>query len=74
MHPKGAERIKTAAATKCKVIITIGPERLSALARRLLSDVVLRAFPVAALSDGEHSLLWPRRFEPHKIFYLGERK
>lgn len=54
-------RIKTTTATKCKVITTIRPERLSALAHRLLPDTVLRAFPAAALSDGAHSvLLWHR--------------
>lgn len=68
-----------ATATKCKVITTIRPERLPALARRLLSDVVLRAFPVAALSDGAcgallwHRCLWAQRVE-QTIFCLRERK
>ena len=76
LPPRGVGRRKMATAMKCKVITNICPERLSALARRLLSDMVLRAFPVAALSDGArsvllwHRCLWAQKVEPHTNYFL----
>lgn len=80
LPPGEVGRIKTATATKCKVITTIRPERLSALARRLLSDTVLRTFPAAALLDGAcgallwHRCLWAWRVEPHTNHFLPRRE